>query len=53
MRLQKQIQTMNKKNDDGEAFTKPEIEKVRKGLQIFEDCSVFGEAMLKALKNVN
>ena len=34
-------------------FTKPEIEKVRKGLQIFEDCNVFGEAMLKALKNVN
>ena len=33
--------------------TKPEIEKVRKGLQIFEDCNVFGEAMLKALKNVN
>lgn len=44
---------MNKKNHDSEAFTKPEIEKVRKGLQIFEDWSVFGEVMLKALKNVN
>lgn len=36
---------MNKKNHDSEAFTKPEIEKVRKGLQIFEDWSVFGEVI--------